>query len=128
MNPIFEHRANHDLKVNYNIIKGDFKFEDFVVNLDKVVHNPTYIDSYNILVDIREANFTDFMKKSSILVHYFQETVSLFNMNRKCAFVTIKPIDVVHATLLIERLKRIGIQIKFQIFSSEEAALKWIAI
>ena len=79
MDPIFEHRADHDLKVNYNIIKGDFNFEDFVVNLDKVVHSPAYIDKYNILVDIREANFTDFKKNSFILVDYFNGTISLFN-------------------------------------------------
>ncbi len=128
MDPVFEHRANHDLKINYNIIKGDFKFEDFVKDLDKVVHSPDYIDSYNILVDIREANFTDFKKKSSILVNYFQETVSLFNMNRKCSFITTKPLEVVHATLLIERLRKLGIQIKFQIFSTEEAAIGWMSV
>jgi hypothetical protein len=128
MDPIFEHRADHDLKVNYNIIKGDLKFEDFVVNLNKVVHSPAYIDTYNILVDIREANFIDFKKNSSILLDYFSGTTTLFNMNRKCAFITSKPMDVVYATLLIEKLQKIGIQIKFQIFSSTEAGLIWMSI
>lgn len=128
MDPIFEHRANHDLEVNYYIIKGDFKFEDLVKNLDRVVRNPDYNDYYNILFDIREANFTDFMKKNSIIVDYFHETVSSFNMNRKCSFLTTKPLDVVYATLLIEKLQKIGIKIKFQIFSSEEAALNWMSV
>ena len=128
MDPIFEHRADHDLKVNYNIIKGDFKFEDFIFYIEKVVHSPGYVDTYNILVDIREANFIDFKKNSSILVDYFSGTIKLFNMNRKCAFITSKPMDVVYATLLIEKLQKIGIQIKFQIFSSAEAALIWMSI
>ncbi len=127
MNPIFDHRADHDLKINYNIIKGDFTIEDFVKNLDKLVLNPEYIDSHNILVDIREADFIDFRKNMSILLDFFQDTANFLNMNRKCSFVTTKPLDVVHATLLIKKLRKIGIQIKFQIFSSEEAALNWMS-
>ena len=128
MKPIFDHRANHDLKINYNTIKGDFIFEDFVKNLDEVVHNPEYIDSYNILVDIREVNFVDFMKNLSILIDYIQDKLSFFNMNRKCSFITIKPLDVVYATLMIKRLQSIGIKMKFQVFYSEAAALSWMSI
>ncbi|HPE75813.1 MAG TPA: hypothetical protein P5210_03730 [Draconibacterium sp.] len=128
MDSIFEHRGDHDLKVNFNVIKGDFKFEDFLKNFDEVVHNPEYNDSYNILVDIREANFIDFTDNVSVLVDYFHETVSFFNMNCKFSFITTKPLDVVYATLLIEKLRKIGIRITFQIFSSEKAALNWMTV
>ena len=128
MKPTFDHYADHDLKINYNVIKGDFKFEDFVKKLDKVVRNPDYNVSYNILIDIREANFINFMKKSSILIDYFQDKLSFLNMNRKCAFLTSKPIDIAHATLIIEKFRIVGFPIKFEIFSSEGIALSWLSV
>jgi hypothetical protein len=128
MDPVFEHRANHDLRINFNISKGDITFMEFVKNLDRVVHHPAYIDTYNILIDIREANFIDFAKNNSVLVDFIDETISTFNMKRKCAIVTTNPTDVVHATMLIKRFQKMGIRFAFYIFSSEEAALDWLLV
>lgn len=128
MDTTIDHHVNHALKINYNIVNGEIQFEDFVKDLDKIIYGPQYNDSYNILIDIREANFIDFSKKVFIFVDYIQNNARYFNMNRKCSFITTKPLDVVHATLLIEKLHKIGFQIKFKIFSTEEAALEWIVV
>ena len=127
MNPIIHHRANHDLKINFNILEGEFTFEDLLSKVNKIVFQHGYIDAYNILIDIRKANFIDFLENLSLLIDYFNKNSSFFNMNRKCSFITTKPQDVVHATLMIDKIKKTGVQLKFDIFSTEEAALNWMA-
>ena len=127
MNPIIHHRANHDLKINFNILDGEFTFEDLLSKVNKIVFHSEYIDAYNILIDIREANFTDFHENVSLLIDYFVKNSSFFNMNRKCSFITTKPQDVVHATLMINKIQETGVEMKFKIFSSEEAALQWMS-
>ena len=127
MNPIIHHRADHDLKINFNTLEGEFSFEELVSKINKIVFQPEYIDSYNILIDIREANFINFHEKVSLLIDYFVKNSSFFNMNRKCSFITTKPQDVVHATLMIDKIKKTGVQLKFDVFSTEEAALNWMS-
>ncbi len=128
MNLILNHKANHNHRINYNIIKGDFKFEDLVKKLDDVLFNPEYNDSYNICIDITEINFIDSRKNISILVDYFKANKGFFNLNRKCSFITTKPSDVVIATLMIEKLKKPDIKMEFRIFSTQEAATLWMLL
>lgn len=127
MNPIIHHRADHDLKINFNIVEGEFKFEDLVSKIDEIIFHPEYIDAYNILIDISEASFIDFLENVSLLIDYFNKNSSLFNMNRKCSFITTKPQDVVHATLMIDKIKKTGVQLNFEVFSTEKAALYWMS-
>ncbi len=126
MKPTIEYRVNHELKINQDIIKGRFTLEEILQHRWTELKKADYNDSYNMLVDIREAELIDFLQRMEEFVSFVKEVSIDKNMKRKCAFLTSKPIDVVLAEVSKLYLKNLDTGIKIETFSTEEAAIDWL--
>ena len=91
------------------------------------ISNPEFNESYDIIADIRGATF-DLTKEEILRIYKFIITsTSRITMRVRIAFIADTPDEVVAAELFQVSLKRFGPAV-IRIFSTEEAALLWLAI
>ncbi len=118
--------VDHDKKINYEKFIGELSILDIIESRKAIVYSDDYQDSHHILLDIREAVITDFIQNISIFFDFVDEFSKIRNINRKCAVLTIKPVDVVDSELVKMNLSRVKPELKIEIFSTESAALNWL--
>lgn len=127
MSTNYEYRVDPFLKINYEKIIGEVSILDIIKLKKEIVYSDDYQENYNLIVDIREATFTDFIQNIPQFTEFIIEISKFRNMNRKCAFLTTKPVDVVNSELVKLNLDKLNIGIKMEIFSTENAALEWLS-
>lgn len=126
MNAKFEYHVNHPKKLNHQILRGEIYLSELIQHRREIVYSQDYNDTYNILMDIREATFMDFREKFPHFMDFVKEIGQFRNMNRKCAFITKNPEHVAYSEIVKLKLKLAEVKIDIEIFSTEEAALDWI--
>ena len=129
MGAIFEYKIDHDLKINYDIIKGDVDLNMVIQHEKFRISSEKFDENYNSLVDIRGASFINFMEDIGKFCDFLDSYTQQLNINmeRKIALVTSSPSEVVNSTIFALGLKQKGTSLKFESFSTEEAAIKWLS-
>lgn len=122
----FRDVTHHYLQINHEILFGEITIEEIIVHRWKIMNEPGYNDNYKILVDIRSATFVNFLDDLPKFINYVKKASKLFNLNRKCAFVTSSPEQVAFVEILISHLYEIENHYIINVFSTESAALNWL--
>lgn len=118
--------ADHSRRINFNILKGIITLEKLEEYLKNRFVSEGYHADYNILVDIREAELSDFYPKMEVFANYFINSSEATNWKRKCAIVTSTPEEVVIIEILKDKLKSRNFDLILEVFSTTEAALFWL--
>ncbi|QGY44178.1 hypothetical protein GM418_11055 [Maribellus comscasis] len=126
MNAVFKYKIDHELKINYDIIQGEVDLNMVIQHEKTRIQSDKFNEDYNSLIDIRGANFINFMENVGKFCDFLNDYTKRINMERKCAIVTSTPLEVVNSTVFSLGLKQRGTSLKFESFSSEEAAIKWL--
>lgn len=127
MEKILEYRFDHKLKTIFERIKGPITLNDLIAHEKAKLHDPQHNDSYSVYIDLRGAVF-EFSDEEKKRMYYFMEKItSEMNMDRKCAFVTDRPLEVANSILFKMEMHKLS-PMNFETFSTEEAAYKWLYI
>lgn len=127
MKTFLNYSIDHELKINYNVIKGEVNLETVIQHEQNRLSSSEFNEKYNTLVDIRGAKLLNFMEDIGKFVGFFDNKKDLINLNRKCALVTNTPSELVHATLFSLGMEKKDVKMKFKVFSTIEAAKNWLA-
>ncbi len=120
-----EYKFNHKQKIIIETISGKIKLNE-LIELEKTkLNDPGHNDSYSIIIDIRGAVFEINAAERETFYKMLEELTANINMNRKCAFITQRPNEVVNSVLFKLRVNEFA-PMNFEIFSSEEAAYAWV--
>ena len=120
-----EYRFDHQQNIIIETIRGTINLNELIELEKKTLNDPGHNDSYPIIVDIRGVVFEVSSAERETFYNKFQELTANINMNRKCAFITNRPNEVVHSELFKLRVNEFA-PMDFKIFSSEEAAYDWV--
>jgi hypothetical protein len=80
---------------------------------------------YNVLSDYREAEFNFKMEETTFLDQYIIESKELL-IGKKGAVIVSKPLYTAISVLISEKFKKVP-NYEVKIFSTEEAAVEWLA-
>lgn len=122
----FRDIVHHHLKINHEIISGDITLKELIEHRWKFMVQEGFKDYYKILVDIRDANFIDFMDEFPVFINYAKRASACFNLRRKCAFLTSKPEHVAYTEIMKSGLVDIENSYIIEVFSTETAAINWL--
>ena len=109
-------------------MKGEITISELVERQKQKISHPLHNANFNILVDLRGVSITDFNKNYHTFPSFFSHSNKSLNTTRKCAVITSTPNEVVIAELLTYLSQKVADKINFVIFSSEEAAVKWLGV
>ena len=124
--PKLEYKIDHKRKITFEKVRGQIFFSDLAAYEKAKLNDPEYNHSYAIIADIRGATF-DLSKDEIIRIYKFIVTnTTKITMKGKFAFIADTPAEVVAADMFRISLRRFG-PVIIEIFSTEEAALHWIA-
>lgn len=124
--PKLEYKIDHERKITFEKVRGKISFSDLAAYEKAKFNDPEYNHSYSIIADIRGATF-DLSKDEIIRIYKFIVTnTTKISRRGKFAFIADTPAEVVAADLFRISLRRFG-PVIIEIFSTEEAALQWIA-
>ena len=121
-----ENHIDPDLQINYNILKGTVVLDMLLDYLKNLVAAPGYNDTYNVLVDIREGDFPDFFERMDEFIQFFLSSPKEINWRRKCAIVTANKQHAVISFWLKDKMEKLKFDLFVEVFSTEEAAVKWL--
>jgi hypothetical protein len=124
----FQDIVHHHLKINHEILCGDITVKEIVEHRWNMMTQQGYDDSYKILVDVRKANFINFINDLPVFIDFVKKASACFNLNRKCAFITSTPEHVVYSEILKLGLAKIENSYIIGVFSTETAAMNWLLI
>lgn len=126
MESYLQNKVDRELQINSNILKGTVDVDLLLNYLKNLVKAPDYNETYNVLVDIREADMPDFYVRINEFIQFFCNTSNEINWNRKCAIITSNPQQVVLSKLLEYEMDKLSSYLKINVFSTKEAALYWL--
>lgn len=125
--PKLEYKIDHKRKITFEKVRGQISFSDLAAYEKAKLSDAEYNHSYAIIADIRGATF-DLSKDEIIRIYKFIVTnTTKISMRGKFAFIADTPAEVVAADMFRISLRRFG-PVIIEIFSTEEAALKWTTI
>ena len=129
MKATFEQKIDHQLKINFDVIKGEVDLETIIQHEKERLQSDKFDENFNTLVDIRGTEFVNFLsdigKFCEFLDRYTKE--ANINMARKCAIVTSSPVEAVNSTIFALDFGKRENSFKFKSFSTEEAAIDWLS-
>lgn len=117
---------NDELQTKIYILKGTIEIDFLIEKLRIALNQKKFNQTYNILVDIQEAELPDFIGRMYEFIDFCVAVSKNINMNRRCAILTAKPSDVVVAELLRMRFGKINFELKIGVYSTLEAANDWL--
>lgn len=124
--PKLEYKIDHERKITFEKVRGQISFSDLAAYEKAKLSDPDYNHSYAIIADIRGAVF-DLSRGEIIRIYKFIITnTTKITMKGRFAFIADTPAEVVAADLFRISLRRFG-PVIIEIFTTEEAALQWIA-
>ena len=127
MDKIVEYKFDHKHKVIIDRFKGEILFNDLMNHEKTKLSDPEYNDSYSIFVNIRDATFKLSDAEKEIMYNLLKKTSTEINMNRKCAFITNTPLEVVNSELFKKNIKKFA-PMNIKTFSTKEAAYLWLKV
>ena len=102
--------------------------DDILHNLQSNFTTKTYNDDFSVLVDIRQAEFPDFIDRIKYLLDFFNSWSKKKNMKRKCAILAGNQIEVANAILFKFNLAKIKTGLVVDVFTSRNEALDWLKL
>jgi len=116
-----------DKRIVFEILKGNFELNDYFDLKKAEILDKDYDPNFDFILDLR---FTDFVFSEIIeneMARYidFAKSIQVISKRRKTALITRTPEQVVNSILHQSLDDR---NIDFKIFSTFEAAFKWIGI
>lgn len=127
MDKIIEYKFDHNLKISYERMKGKIHLNDLISYVQAKLNDPEYNNTYSILADIRGVEFQLSKDDKDIFYKLFEDSSNVINKNRKCAFLTNAPSEVVDS-VLFKLSQSIFSKINIEIFSTKKAAYNWLNI
>ena len=125
MEKTLEYKIDHKQKIIFETCKGRIILNE-LIELEKAkFSDPEHNSSYSIIVDIREAIFDISNTEKELFYKMLKDVTTKIDMDRKCAFITHKPKEVVFAELFQIRMRKFS-PVNFKTFSTEKAAHNWI--
>ena len=121
-----QNKVDLELQINFNILKGTVGVDNVLNYLKNLVKAPDYHETYNVLVDVCEADMPDFYERINEFIQFFCNTSNEINWKRKCAILTSNPQQVVISKLLEYEMDKRCSELKINVFSTQEAALYWL--
>ena len=114
---------NHNLIIEY--YSGDIDFVSFMNFKKKLIAEPLFTPTLNILIHFKNATFKMTDEEINKYIHFSETDIKVVG-KRKIALITKTPNQVVVTTLfkMIQRIKSKSVEI----FSTKEAALRWLNI
>lgn len=114
---------NHNLIIEY--YSGDIDFVSFMNFKKKLILEPLFTPNLNILIHFKNATFKMTDEEINKYIHFSETDIKVIG-KRKIALITETPNQVVVSTLfkMIQRIKSKSVEI----FSTKEAALRWLNI
>ncbi|WP_456378001.1 hypothetical protein [Lutibacter sp.] len=114
---------NHNLIIEY--YSGDIDFVSFMNFKKKLIAEPLFTPTLNILIHFKNATFKITDEEINKYIHFSETDIKVVG-KRKIALITKTPNQVVVTTLfkMIQRIKSKSVEI----FSTKEAALRWLNI
>ena len=122
-----KYKFDHKLKIIFERIKGEITFDEIFSYQKNIISDPEYNSSYSIYSDIRDLNFKLSQTEIITMFNLLKEVTSEKNIDKKCAFITNKPQEVVNSELIKFRMKKFS-SINIKTFSTKEAAFQWLNI
>ena len=127
MEKILEYRIDHKRKLIIDTIRGEIQLNELINHEKAKLHDPEHNDTYSALIDIRDSKFLLDKDEKEVVYNFYKEYSAKINMNRKCAFLTSKPKEVVTSELFKLEVNQFT-EMTFRIFTTEEAAYRWLSV
>lgn len=125
----FEYKIDHELKINFDIIKGEVDLNMLIEHEKIRIKSDKFNQNYNSLIDIRGAKFVNFLDDidefCDFLDAYTQQLK--LNMERKIALITSNPLEVVNSTIFALGFGKKDSNLEIESFSTEKAAIQWLS-
>jgi len=128
MEPTFTTSTNEETCIIYHELRGKLYMDDILHNLQSNFTTKTYNDDFSVLVDIRQAEFPDFIHRIKYLLDFFNSWSKKKNMKRKCAILAGNQIEVANAILFKFNLAKIKTGLVVDVFTSRNEALDWLKL
>lgn len=122
-NKILTYKILSDLKVTIQYIGGKIARSDIIEFTDQMRKHPDFNPNYDVIIDIRDADVAldeDFLKKYTEHIKNLENFIA----RRKVAFLTAEPEQYLSA--YFSKMHARKLPLRFDIFSTEEAALEFI--
>ncbi len=127
MENILVYKFDHKLRIIFERIAGRITFDDIIAFHKEILSDTEYNNSYSIFSDIKDSVFELSQSERGTLCNFLNSPIPKENTNRKCAFITKKPMEVVGSELFRIRMENIS-PINIKTFSTKEAAFRWLRI
>jgi hypothetical protein len=125
MDSVFGYKILPEQKLLLQYFKGMVNIDVTIASLSKLSNDNSFNSSFNSIVDFRDA-FLQFEEKDAAKFIEFLQKQNIFNPNKKIAFLTDTPNQVVLLTLFSAFAQNFNLLNK--IFSTLEISLHWIPI
>ncbi len=122
---MIKYTFDHNRKLSIEVFNGEISFDELKEYMTSKFSDPDHNDTYSVFVDLRNSKFVFTRDEREKAFSSLQEYIFQMNMNRRCAFLTNKPNEVVASELFSMRMSKFS-EMSFKIFSTEGAAMNWL--
>ncbi|PLX05378.1 MAG: hypothetical protein C0594_07600 [Marinilabiliales bacterium] len=124
---MLKYEFDHKRKLIIETARGEIRLTELIEHEKTKFNDPEHNDSYSIFVDLRNSKFVLTDQDKEMIFKLIKEYTAKINAKRKLALLTYSPEEVVTSELLKRRMSKLT-NLRLEIFSTENAAYKWLSL